>query len=112
MDVRSMSNASAQPLCRWCKRPIESSALKCHHCRTWQRDGADVEEVRKAQILDEGIIKWGKFLAGLGLVLAALILAAGGFDLYHAREAAVEAKIEAEKSKNEATLLSSRRRLT
>lgn len=88
--------------CRWCGQPIEPSAQRCHHCRTWQRDGADHEDVRKAQILDEGIIKWGKFVAGVATLFVVVAIAAGGYDIYGARTQAWEAQMRAQTSQGEA----------
>lgn len=80
--------------CRWCGQPIEPSAQKCHHCQTWQRDDAD----REAQVLDKGTIQWGKLFLGFGAFLAAVVAAAGGFDLYHAHQHAWEAEMAARTS--------------
>jgi hypothetical protein len=90
--------------CRWCGQPIEPSALRCYHCRTWQRDGADHEDVREAQILDKGIIYWGKFMVLLTTLFVGAVLAAGGFDIFHAREGAREAQMAARTAQGDAEM--------
>ena len=77
---------------------MNPGAVRCHYCQAWQ----DPDANKKAQILDEGIIYWGKFLGGLAALLAVILLASGGLDLYHAKDAAVDAKNDAEKSKIDA----------
>jgi hypothetical protein len=88
--------------CRWCGQQIEPSALRCHHCRTWQHDGADREEIREAQILDRGIIYWGKFLSALVLIAGGVFLAFGNVDVNRARQQVWEALVAARTSQADA----------
>jgi hypothetical protein len=88
--------------CRWCGQQIELSAQRCHHCRTWQRDGADREDVREAQILDRGLLYWGKFVLSVAGLFVLIALAAGGFDIYHASQQAKEAQLAARSSQTDA----------
>lgn len=88
--------------CRWCRQEIEETALRCHHCRTWQREGADREEVREAQILDKGIIYWGKFISAVLAAFVVIAIAAGGYDIYHAHQEAWEAQRAARESQDAA----------
>ncbi|TIL33921.1 hypothetical protein [Mesorhizobium sp.] len=88
--------------CRWCGQQIELSAQRCHHCKTWQRDGADREDVLEAQILDRGFLYWGKFVLGVAGLFALIALAAGGFDIYHASQQAKEAQLAARSAQSDA----------
>lgn len=88
--------------CRWCSQPIDASAQRCYHCGTWQRDGADREAIREAQILDRGFLYWAKFVAGALSIVAVIALAVGGFDIYRSSQQAKEAQLSARSSQSEA----------
>lgn len=83
--------------CPYCLEEIKDGARKCPHCQTSFEEEA-TPDGNTVYVLDKGLVRYAKFVAGVLAVFVVIGLYLYGYDIQEASERAAEAKSTAQQA--------------